>query len=121
MIRTILTCTALAVTGPARAEECVSVEIAKQSTEASKGTWTNLTDAQFNFMRGVWARDPSTPDRMAYGDRGAVAKRGDKITVFFIDDDLACDPMEIGETGLKKLMDVGSGEITHAPKIGDPL
>ena len=120
-MRLTIACAALTLSTYAHADECIAVSLAKGATEESKGTWTALTDLQVAFMHGVWARDPSTPDRIAYGDAGAVAKRGDKITVFFIDGDLACDPMEIGATGYDKLVAVGAGEINHAPLQGDGL
>ena len=113
----VLIYAALTLSVPASAEECVSVSIAKEGVLKMGGSWVDLTQSQVDFMRGVFAASPQTPDRLPYGASGALVTKSFYAEVVFIDGDLACDPMPLTDGGLKKLLSVGAGEVNHPAKL----
>jgi len=111
---------ALAITLPQfaladEASRCVDISAPKKVVEAHHGKWINLTQSQWEFLRGVYAMNPLTPPGLPYGDRAALAKvDGDSGgLVFFIDGDKACTPMPIPDTLLGMMDDVGKAKINH--------
>ena len=116
MTRIAIICVALAMSSAAHADECIDIAVAKQSVSEVNGKWIDMTQSQVDFMKGVFATAPTTPDRLPYSDKAAILTRRNVSTVVFIDGDLACDPVELSPPGFKKLMDIGAGEISHAPK-----
>ena len=107
----------LVLTTPAFAE-CMELTKAKENIAAKHGQWIDLTDGQWEFMRGVFWIHPKTPSRLPRGDRAAMATSPDHDDrmIFFIDGELACDMLILPPEGLATLMDVGSGVTTHEEK-----
>lgn len=97
------------------ASRCVDVSAPKKVVEAHNGKWINLTQNQWEFLRGIYAMNPLTPPGLPYGDKAALAKvDGDSGgLVFFIDGDKACTPMPVPDTVLKMMDDVATAKINH--------
>ena len=76
----------LLLTAPAFAE-CMELTKAKENIAAKHGQWIDLTDGQWEFMRGVFWIHPKTPSRLPRGDRAAMASSPDHDDrmIFFID------------------------------------
>ena len=74
---------------------CVDVSAPKAVVAARHGSWTELSDAQWEFLRGVYVMNPETPSGLPYGDHAALARfEGNPGgIIFFIDHDKACTPM----------------------------
>lgn len=74
---------------------CVDVSTPKAAVAARHGSWTELSDAQWEFLRGVYVMNPATPPGLPYGDHAALARFDGNPggIVFFIDADKACTPM----------------------------
>jgi hypothetical protein len=94
---------------------CADVAGPKAVVAAHHGRWTELSADQWQFMRGIYAMNPLTPDGLPYGDRAALAQFegiGGGI-VFFIDGDKACTPMTAAPELLSLMKDVAAHTITH--------
>jgi hypothetical protein len=107
------------VSGAALAEDstplCADVAGPKAVVAAHHGSWTELSADQWQFMRGIYAMNPLTPDGLPYGDRAALAQFegiGGGI-VFFIDGDKACTPMAVPNELLAMMDDVATAKISH--------
>lgn len=93
---------------------CVSVDVPKAAAKSIGATWTNLTSAQWQFLRGIYAMNPLTPAGLPYGDHAALVSRdGHAGVVLFIDGETACTPMDVPEILMKMLDDVAAGKISH--------
>jgi hypothetical protein len=97
------------------AVRCIDVAVPKQAVEAKNGKWVVLTPEQWEFLRGVYAMNPTTPPGLPFGDKAALAKLDgrDNGLVFFIDGDRACTPMEAPKELLALLDDVATAKISH--------
>ena len=94
---------------------CVDISAPKKVIEAHHGKWIELTQNQWEFLRGIYAMNPLTPPGLPYGDKAALAKvDGDSGgLVFFIDGDKACTPMPVPDTLLSMMIDVATAKINH--------
>ena len=95
--------------------QCVDAAIPRGAVEARNGRWTELTPEQWQFLRGIYAMNPSTPPGLPYGDK-AVLAQVDGYTdglVFFIDGDKACTPMNAPPQLVVLMQEVGIGSINH--------
>lgn len=101
---------------------CVPMEGAKATTEKAHGQWVNVTPAEWQFLRGIYAMNPLTPPGLPYGDRAVLSippgGNADWALVFFIDGDQACTPMPVPKKLLDLLATVAAGRINHQ---GSPL
>ena len=99
----------------ADAGRCVDVAVPKKAIEARNGKWIELTADQWQFLRGIYAMNPTTPPGLPYGDKAALAQiDGDGGgLVFFIDGDRACTPMPVPKQLLVMMDDVATAKITH--------
>ena len=97
------------------ATRCVDVSVPRKAVEAEKGQWIVLTAEQWQFLRGIYAMNPTTPPGLPYGDKAALAKLDgrDAGLVFFLDGDRACTPMEAPKALLALLDDVATAKISH--------
>ena len=97
---------------------CVDVSVPKKAVEAEKGTWIELTPEQWEFLRGIYAMNPTTPPGLPFGDKAALAKIDgrDSGLVFFLDGDRACTPMTAPKELLALLDDVATAKIAHEGK-----
>lgn len=97
------------------AARCVDVSVPKKVVESQKGQWIELTPEQWQFLRGIYAMNPSTPPGLPYGDRAVLAKVDgrDSGLVFFLDGNRACTPMEAPKELLALLDDVATARISH--------
>ena len=94
---------------------CVDVSAPKRVIMARHGKWTDLTPAQWQFLRGVYIMNPNTPPGLPYGDRAVLAQlEGNPgALVFFIDGQLACTPMAIPESLLSIVQSVATAGVNH--------
>lgn len=94
---------------------CVDASIPKGAIAAHDGKWTELTPAQWQFLRGIYAMDPETPPGLPYGDKAALAKveGNDGGLIFFIDGDKACTPIPVPKKLLDMMDEVATGKIDH--------
>ena len=98
------------------AVRCIDSSIPQKAAAANPdGQWIVLTADQWQFLRGIYAMNPSTPPGLPYGDRAALVriKGHDSGLVFFIDGDRACTPMEAPKALLALLDDVATGKVAH--------
>lgn len=97
------------------ATRCVDVSVPKNAVEAEKGQWIVLTPDQWEFLRGIYAMNPSTPPGLPVGDKAVLAKIDGHNSglVFFLDGDRACTPMEAPKALLALLDDVATARIAH--------
>ena len=94
---------------------CVELSVPKKAIEAHNGKWIQLTQEQWEFLRGIYAMNPLTPPGLPYGDKAALAKvDGDSGgLIFFIDGDKACTPMPFPDKLLAMMDDVATAKINH--------
>jgi hypothetical protein len=104
-----------AVAQAADVARCVDVSVPKKVVEAQKGKWIELTPEQWEFLRGIYAMNPSTPPGLPYGDKAALARvdGNEAGLVFFLDGDRACTPMQAPKELLALLNDVALAKISH--------
>jgi hypothetical protein len=97
------------------ATRCVSVDVPKDAITARHGKWIELTSEQWQFLRGIYAMNPTTPPGLPYGDRAVLAQiTGDSGgLIFFIDGQKACTPMPVPGELLALMQDVGTATIPH--------
>ncbi len=97
------------------APRCVDVSVPKKVIESQKGRWIELSEEQWEFLRGIYAMNPLTPPGLPYGDRAALARvdGNDSGLVFFLDGNRACTPMEAPKALLALLDDVATAKISH--------
>lgn len=107
---------ALALATSAHAESrCSDISVPKDAVAAHGGRWIELTRDQWQFLRGVYVLNPSTPPGLPYGDRAVLATMGghDGGVVFFIDGAQACTPMLAPAELVVMIGDVGAGAVHH--------
>jgi len=97
------------------ATRCVDVSKPKRIIEAQHGKWTELTSDQWQFLRGIYAMNPTTPPGLPYGDKAALATVDgiDGGVVFFLDGNRACAPMIAPDALLSMMDDVAAATISH--------
>ena len=95
--------------------QCKPLGDAKTLAAGKGAIWIELTSDQWRFLEGVFVLNPLMPAGLPYGDRAALAKDGEgkNGVVFFIDGDLACQPMAVPDVLIDMVMAVGKGEISH--------
>ena len=94
---------------------CVSADVPKKAIEALGGAWIIVTPDEWQFLRGIYAMNPSTPPGLPYGDKAVLARIAGRETglVFFLDGDRACTPMEAPKALMELLEAVAVGKIDH--------
>jgi hypothetical protein len=97
------------------ASRCVDVSLPKDAITARNGKWIELTAQQWQFLRGIYAMNPTTPPGLPYGDHAVLAQvSGDAGgLVFFIDGGRACTPMAVPGELLAMIRDVATDTIAH--------
>jgi hypothetical protein len=107
----------LALAGESDASRCVDLMVPKNLISAHNGRWIELTNDQWQFLRGIYAMNPQTPAGLPYGDHAVLAQvAGDSGgLVFFIDGDKACTPMPVPHELISMMQDVATNTINHEP------
>lgn len=108
---------------PARADEartpsrCTDISVPKDAVAAHGGRWIELTNDQWQFLRGVYAMNPATPPGLPFGDKAILAQIDGNPggLIFFIDGNLACTPMLAPEALLSMMRDIATSNISHEP------
>ena len=97
------------------ASGCVDVSAPKSAIVARHGRWSELTSAQWQFLRGVYVVNPNTAPGLPYGDRAVLAQVAGKPggLVFFIDGEMACTPMQIPQALLTIVQDIETTAVNH--------
>jgi hypothetical protein len=97
------------------ASRCVDISLPKDAITARNGKWIELTAQQWQFLRGIYAMNPTTPPGLPYGDHAVLAQvSGDAGgLVFFIDGGRACTPMAVPGELLAMIRDVATDTIAH--------
>jgi hypothetical protein len=95
--------------------ECVDVSSPKREIIAHHGKWTELTSAQWQFLRGVYVLNPNTPPGLPYGDKAVLVQVDGKSggLVLFIDGEMACTPMPIPQPLLAIVQGVATAADNH--------
>ena len=98
------------------ADECVDVSAPKHEIIAHHGKWTELTSAQWQFLRGIYVLNPNTPPGLPYGDKAVLVQVDGKAggLVLFIDGEMACTPMPIPQPLLTIVQGVATAAVNHA-------
>ena len=52
--------------------QCVDVSVPKGAIAARNGKWIELTPEQWQFLRGIYAMNPATPQGLPYGDKAVM-------------------------------------------------
>ena len=94
---------------------CTDVSAPKAVVAARHGSWTELSDAQWEFLRGVYVMNPETPPGLPYGDHAALARFDGNSggIVFFIDNNKACTPMLAPAELVSAIDEVATHTIKH--------
>jgi len=97
------------------AGQCVDIAVPKEAVKAHNGQWIQLTQEQWQFLRGVYVVNPQTPPGLPYGDKAALAEVDGNpgALVFFIDGNKACTPMLVPHELLAMMQDVATDKIGH--------
>ncbi len=97
------------------ASRCVNISVPKDAITSRNGKWIELTQEQWQFLRGVYVVNPETPPGLPYGDKAVLAQVDGNAggLVFFIDGDKACTPMSIPHELLAMMHDVATATISH--------
>ena len=95
--------------------ECVDVSAPKRAIIAHHGKWTELTPAQWQFLRGVYVLNPNTPPGLPFGDKAVLLQVDDKAggLVLFIDGEMACTPMAIPQPLVTIVQGVATAAVNH--------
>jgi hypothetical protein len=96
-------------------DRCVDTTAMKKAVTSRDGKWVELTPAQWQFLRGVYAVNPGTPVGLPYGDKAALAQIDGNAggLVFFLDGEMACTPMPVPHELLDMMRDVDTDRIMH--------
>src|SRR5271168_3050805 len=86
------------------AGQCVDIAVPKEAVKAHNGQWIQLTQEQWQFLRGVYVVNPQTPPGLPYGDKAALAE---------VDGSPACTPMLVPHELLAMMQDVATDKIGH--------
>ncbi len=80
--------------GP-REATCFDTEKVIADVKHAKGVWTELTPAQWEFVRGIYTMNPLTPPGLPPGKSAAIFTMPGEASglIFFIDGKRACSPM----------------------------
>jgi hypothetical protein len=94
---------------------CVDISVPKGAVASHNGRWIELTNQQWEFMRGVYAMHPSTPLSLPFGDKAVLAQLADEKggVVFFVDGVRACTPMMVPAEVVALMRDVAMDTIMH--------
>lgn len=94
---------------------CVDVSAPKATVAAHHGKWIELSAAQWEFLRGIYAMNPQTPAGLPYGDHAALARfEGEsRGIVFFLDGGKACTPIVAPSELLSMMDEVATHTIKH--------
>jgi len=121
MKATIIIASALALIGaPALADEvqwtCRPLsEVEALAKEHGGGAFVRLTDAQWEFARGVYSAMQDTPEAIPPGDHAVMSTLPDGAALLaFVDDGQSCALVKVFKTAVDMFISVGEGEITHA-------
>ncbi len=94
---------------------CTDISVPKNAIIARNGKWIELTQDQWQFLRGIYAMNPATPAGLPYGNKAVLAQidgyKGG--LVFFIDGDKACTPMPVPGELVTLMREVASATINH--------
>ena len=101
------------------AGECVEVSAPKRGRIAQHGKWTELTPAQWQFLRGVYVLNPNTPPGLPYGDKAVLVQVDGKsgALVLFVDGEMACTPMAIPQPLLAIVQGVATAAVNHVKAV----
>jgi hypothetical protein len=97
------------------AKPCVDLKIVRDEVTARNGKLTELTQGEWQFLRGIYAMNLEGPFGLPYGDRAVLAKvdgRSDGL-VLFVDGDQACTPMHAPPELLLLMHEIATGAIHH--------
>src|SRR5271168_3418960 len=88
---------------------------AKRAIITNHGKWTELTPAQWQFLRGVYVLNPNTPPGLPFGDKAVLVEVDGKAggLVLFIDGDMACTPMAIPQPLATIVQGVATAAVNH--------
>src|ERR1700678_4650661 len=64
----------LAVADEKDTSRCVDASIPKGNVAEHGGKWIGLKQKQWQFLRGIYAMNPSTPAGLPYGDKAALVQ-----------------------------------------------
>jgi len=94
---------------------CIDASVPKKAITALDGRWTELTPEEWQFLRGVYAMNPGTPEGLPYGDKAALAQLDglEGGLIYFIDGDKACTPMRVPNEVLMMMRDITTKVVTH--------
>ena len=104
---------ALADNAPAKPKAvCDTIEKAKKLFP-DKTTFTFITPGQLNFVRGIYVRDPDTPNMIPPGNKAmmAVTPGGKGGVILFIDGKNACSPYPLAPEGVDFMMQISTGAV----------
>lgn len=97
------------------ANPCVDLDMVRDEVIAHGGKLIELTQGQWQFLRGVYAMNPEIPAGLPYGDRAMLAHldgRSDGL-VLFVDGAQACSTMHAPPELLLLMHEVATGNINH--------
>jgi hypothetical protein len=94
---------------------CADASAPKAVVAARHSGWTELSDAQWEFLRGIYVMNPETPPGLPYGDHAALARFDGSPggIVFFIDNNKACTPMLAPAELVSAIDEVATHTIRH--------
>lgn len=98
-----------------QSSRCTDISAAKEMVAAHGGRWIELTNEQWQFLRGVFVVNPETPAGLPYGNKAVLAQmKGESDgLILFIDGSRACTPMHAPGVLLDLMRDVATTTITH--------
>ena len=101
----------------ARADiKCYPVADIKSFIAGAGGRLVELAPEQFQFARGLFVGSPPVSSQLPPGDHALMGVVGERVGVFFIEGDMACDAGVLPPALSQMLRDVGAGRVNH---IGD--
>jgi hypothetical protein len=119
MLRSFAIAIVLALGAPSRAQtlphHCEPIAGIKKEISDAGGQWIDATPEQRDFLKGVYSMWPSTPVGLPIGEKTVIAHKDgrDTTVIIWIDNDQACDLMQIPDELYKMMMDVGEGTVFH--------
>jgi len=97
------------------ANRCVELATVRAATTGQNSKLIELTSAQWQFLRGIYAMNPEAPPGLPDGDKAVFGPGGGDSNglLFFVDGDKACTPMNAPPALLSLMDQVAVGDTNH--------
>ena len=100
---------------PPSPPHCADLTTTEDQIKALNGRLTQLTQDQWQFLRGIYAMSPDTPPGLPYGDKAMLVQidGNESGLILFVDENKVCTPMRAPPALLTLIREVAAGSVNH--------